>query len=253
MSTREDTDDVSSSIGGDNSSSEETDSHPSAVAEGGVRREASAGERLLALWEIASVVVSFLTVAWVVMPFAENSKLVGAVPLGFAFALILLSHRARGESARAVGWRLDNFARAWRLLALPMLAAAAVVVAVGLLKGSFRFGKLERWQWVLWLFGWGLLQQYVLQGFVNRRAQMAWGGGARSVLLVACVFALLHLPNPWLTAATFAGGVVWAAVYQRAPNIPALAVSHALMSLLLVWALPPSVMKGLRIGFKYFG
>lgn len=237
------------------SAQEETDSDAAAapVGAGGVRREDGAGERLLALWEVASVVVSFLIAAWVVLPFAESNKLVGAFPVGLAFVLIFLSHRARGETARDVGWRLDNFARASRLLAPPVLAAAALVGLAGWLNGSFRIGKLEKWQWVLWLFGWGLLQQYVLQGFVNRRAQMAWGRGGRSVLLVACVFALLHMPNPWLTAATFAGGVVWAAVYQRAPNLPALAVSHALMSLLLVCALPPSVMKGLRIGFKYFG
>ncbi|HEX7177599.1 MAG TPA: CPBP family intramembrane glutamic endopeptidase [Pyrinomonadaceae bacterium] len=212
-----------------------------------------AGERLLALWEIASVTLSFLAAAWVAAPFAENnSKLVGAVPVVFALVLIWLSHRARGETARAVGWRADNFGRALRLLALPMLGAAVVVVLVGWTYRSFRVSKLENWQWVLWLFAWGLIQQYALHGFVNRRAQLVWGRGWRSVLAVAAVFALLHLPNPWLALATFAGGVAWAAVYQRAPNIPALAVSHALMSLLLVWALPPWVMKSLRVGFKYF-
>ena len=210
------------------------------------------GERLLALWEVASVTVSFLAAAWVAGPFAESSKLVGAVPVAFALVLMLLSHRARGETAREVGWRVDNFGRALRLLAPPMLAAAAVVALVGWTYRSFRVSKLENWQWVAWLFAWGLIQQYALHGFVNRRAQIIWGRGWRSVLAVAAVFALLHLPNPWLALATFAGGAAWAWVYQRAPNIPALAVSHALMSLLLVWALPPWVMQSLRVGFKYF-
>ena len=61
------------------------------------------------------------------------------------------------------------------------------------------------------------------------------------------------MPNPWLMLATFAGGVVWAAVYQRAPNLPALALSHSLMTLALIWTLPPSTLKGLRVGFNYFG
>jgi membrane protease YdiL (CAAX protease family) len=211
-----------------------------------------AGGRLLALWEIASVTLSFLTAAWVASPLSGNNRLVRAVPVVFALALMLLSHRARGETAREVGWRTDNFGRALRLLAPPMLAAAAVVVLVGWTYRGFRVSKLENWVWVVWLFAWGLIQQYALHGFINRRAQLVWGRGWRSVLAVASVFALLHLPNPWLTLATFAGGAVWAAVYQRAPNIPALAVSHALMSLLLVWALPPWVMHSLRVGFKYF-
>ena len=93
-------------------------------------------------------------------------------------------------------------------------------------------------EWALWLPLWGLMQQYVLQGFINRRAQMALGRGWPSVLLVAFVFALLHLPNPWLAFATFAGGLVWAYVYQRAPNLLALALSHALMSMLLACRSP---------------
>jgi membrane protease YdiL (CAAX protease family) len=211
------------------------------------------GSRTLALWEIASVTLSFLIIAWVVLPFAENSKLVGGIPLLFALALMFLSHRARGEGAREIGWRFDNFVRALRLLLLPMLAAAALVVLVGWLNRSFRLSKLQEWQWVVWLPVWGLIQQYALQGFINRRAQIVCGRGWPSTLVVASIFALLHLPNPWLTAATFAGGLIWASVYQRVPNLPALALSHGLMSLMLVWALPPTALKSLRIGFKYFG
>lgn len=211
------------------------------------------GSPTLALWEIASVTLSFLIIAWVVLPFAENSKLVGSIPLIFALALMFLSHRVRGEGAREIGWRFDNFGRALRLLLWPMLAAAALVVLVGWLNRSFRLSKLQEWQWVLWLPVWGLVQQYALQGFINRRAQIVWGRGWPSVLVVAAVFALLHLPNPWLTLATFVGGLIWASVYQRVPNLPALALSHGLMSLMLVWALPPTALKSLRIGFKYFG
>ena len=212
-----------------------------------------AGERLLALWEVASVTVSFLAAAWVSGPFAESSKLVGAVPVAFALVLMLLSHRARGETAREVGWRADNFGRALLLLAPPMLGAALVVALVGWTYRSFRVSKLENWQWVAWLFAWGLIQQYALHGFVNRRAQIIWGRGWRSVLAVASVFALLHLPNPLLTAATFAGGLLWAWAYQRTPNLPALALSHALMTWVLVSTLPESALGGLRVGYKYFG
>jgi membrane protease YdiL (CAAX protease family) len=61
------------------------------------------------------------------------------------------------------------------------------------------------------------------------------------------------LPNVWLAVATFTGGVVWAAVYQRAPNLFALALSHALMTGVIIATLPPSALHHLRIGFKYFG
>ena len=219
----------------------------------GSRQSIAEGNRTLALWEIASVVSSFLIAEWMVLPFAGNSKLVAAFPLGLAFALMFFSHRTHLETAREIGWRLDNFWQAVRLLVLPMLAATILIVGLGLLQRSLRFDGRQMLEWALWLPLWGLMQQYVLQGFVNRRAQMVFGKGWQSVLLVAFVFALLHLPNPWLTLATFLGGFIWAYVYQRAPNLLALALSHALMSMLLACSAPPSAINSLRVGIKYFG
>jgi membrane protease YdiL (CAAX protease family) len=224
-----------------------------ATREGNSDESIAESSETLALWEIASVVSSFLIAEWMVLPFAGNSKLVAAVPLGLALSLMLLSHRAHQETAREIGWRLDNFWQAARLLALPMLAAAVLIVGFGFLKGSLRFVGRQMLEWALWLPLWGLMQQYVLQGFVNRRAQMLFGRGWRSVLLVALVFGLLHLPNPLLAVATFAGGLIWAHVYQRAPNLIALAMSHGLMSMLLACSLPASLTNSLRVGIKYFG
>jgi hypothetical protein len=51
---------------------------------------------------------------------------------------------------------------------------------------------------------------------------------------------------------TFVGGLVWCTVYQSAPNLFALAVSHSVMTWILVSTLPLSALNHLRIGFKYF-
>lgn len=217
------------------------------------RVEIAMSEKSLAAWEIASVTSSFLIAEWMVLPFANNSKLVAAIPVGLAFALMLISHRVRRDSAREIGWRLDNFGRAARLLALPMLLAAIVLIGIGLMMKSLRFDRENMLEYALWLPLWGLMQQYVLQGFINRRAQALFQRGWPSILLVALIFALLHLPNPWLCVATFAGGVLWAYVYQRAPNLPALALSHAVMSMLLALSLSPATLNSLRVGIKYFG
>jgi membrane protease YdiL (CAAX protease family) len=211
------------------------------------------GERMLAAWEIASVTLSFLIAEWIVPAFSAHSLLVGAIPLGLALMLMLLSQRERGETAREIGWRMDNFVRALRSLTLPMLGFVVLIVIAGRLTGGFRAGKLYIWQWLAWLPAWALIQQYALQGFINRRAQILCGRGFGSIILVGCVFALLHLPNPWLAVATFVGGLIWGGVYQRYPNLPALAVSHTLMSLLMVWALPPALLSNLRVGYRYFG
>lgn len=209
-------------------------------------------DRLLAAWEIVSVTSSFLIVAWIVMPFAPNNWY-GLFPLCLALALVFLSHRARNETYLEIGWRFDNFGRAVRLLALPMLLGACMILALGWIKQSWHFDKSLLWRWSLWLPVWGILQQYILQGFINRRAQIVCGkSGMQSVLIVATVFALLHLPNLWLVVATFAGGAVWAYVYQRAPSLPALGLSHGLMSMLFASSLSAATLNNLRIGFRYF-
>jgi membrane protease YdiL (CAAX protease family) len=217
------------------------------------------GSRALAAWEIASVVSSALIAEWAVLALVGFSKLWLAVPVSLAVALMIASHRARGETLRQLGWRFDNLWEALRVL-LPLTAAGALLLALwGWLwfGGRFRVGGWRAGWWglglPLWGIAWGLVQQYVLQAFINRRAQEIFGAGWRSILPVALLFALLHLPNPWLCAATFLGGLVWAYTYQRAPNLFALALSHAVMTWLLVSTIPPDALHGLRVGYKYFG
>ena len=217
----------------------------------------AAEDRALAAWEIVAASTSAFAAEWVVGTLAAGGRLLMLIPVTTAVALMLLSHRVRGETAREIGWRLDNFWEAARLLLPPMLAVSALLVALGWYSGTLDFGRWEGGQSIMGVPGlslvWGPLQQYALQGFINRRAQMALGRGALSVLLVALLFALFHLPNPWLTFATFAGGLLWAYVYQRAPNILAVGLSHSLMTWVMISSVPAGALHNLRVGFKYFG
>lgn len=208
--------------------------------------------RGVALWEIVSVVTSCLIAEWVVLGFAGNSKLIIAIPVLLALGLIVYSQRERGETLRDIGFRSDNFLACCRLLILPTVAAVVVILAAGwfsshaIFQGHFRARYLS-------LPLWALFQQYVLNGFINRRAQLAFGNGLRGIILVGFIFALLHFPNPLLAVATLAGGLIWAAVYQRQPNLFALALSHSVTSIALALSISPDLLNSLRVGFKYFG
>ncbi len=215
------------------------------------------GQSALAAWEIASVTSSVLIAEWILSAAVGTSRAIVAIPVGLAFILMIGSHRLRRERLRDLGFRFDNFFRALKLLILPMLAIAILSLVIGLISGARP--NFMRWHAERWLiaqlalgFAWGFVQQYVLQSFINRRAQVIWGPGVLSALLTAMIFALLHLPNPWLMLVTMIGGLVWAGVYQRAPNLFALALSHSVMTWVLVSTLPVSALNHLRIGFKYF-
>ncbi|HEU5132685.1 MAG TPA: hypothetical protein VFT26_11300, partial [Pyrinomonadaceae bacterium] len=77
--------------------------------------------RALAAWEIVSVVVSCLIAEWVVLAFLGRGKLVLAIPIALAFALMIFSHRAYGETPREIGFRWDNFISALKLLIVPTI------------------------------------------------------------------------------------------------------------------------------------
>ncbi len=208
--------------------------------------------RGFAIWEIISVVSSGLLMEWVVLSFAGRSKLVGGIPVVLALGFMLYSHYDRGETLREIGFRTDNFLAACRLLLLPTALVVLLVIAVDWLTSHSILLAPWRNRFLL-LPLWALFQQYVLNGFINRRAQLALGTGLKSVVLVAIVFSLFHFPNPLLAILTFVAGLIWATVYQRQPNLFALALSHALSSLTLALVISPKLLESLRVGFKYFG
>lgn len=200
------------------------------------------------------VLLCALAVEWLVLPFTKNPFVV-ALPILIALAAIFFSHRQRGESLKDIGYRFDNFTACWRILILPMLAFFVFLTVLGWYLGSLRLNDFlgaAFFRKYVWLFVWGLIQQHALQAFFNRRAQEIWSKGFLSVFVTASIFALLHLPNFWLTVATFFGGLMWATVYQRVPNLFVLALSHGIMSGVLVMTMPRSALHGMRVGYNYF-
>jgi membrane protease YdiL (CAAX protease family) len=209
-------------------------------------------DRLVASWEIVSLMISTLIAQWAISVFADNARFIAVIPILLALGLMIISHRLRKETLIDLGFRFDNFWPAFRLLWLPTLTAIAFIVLGGwILAHGISLRPLR--PRLLVIPAWAIFQQYALQGYINRRAQIALDRGMASIAVVAMAFGVLHLPSPLLSSLAFVGAFVWAWVYQKYPNLPALVLSHTLISWTLALTIPQSLTQHLRIGFKYFG
>jgi membrane protease YdiL (CAAX protease family) len=202
---------------------------------------------------IIFVVACVLIAEWIIPRIFGRSPWAFSVLILCVLASGILTHRNFKEKPRDLGLRMDNFARALLLLSVPLLLSIFVLAALGYKWGSLRMPTslyhIRNYGWLIW---WALLQQYALQAIINRQAQIIWGQGFRSIMVVGLIFSMLHLPNAVLMVATLVGGIIWAYAYQRAPNLLALALSHSIMTVALLWALPAHLLHSLRVGAGYY-
>lgn len=168
-------------------------------------------------------------------------------------AALVVGHLQRRESLRDVGFRLDTVVKASTLLVPLAAVVIALTVFVGHASGSARLPSLSTAMIdVGKLAVFGLAQQYLLLGFFYRRLAEALPDPSLSLLATATVFALFHLPNPFLTAVTFFAGLIAVMVYRRAPNLWVIGIVHGMISYCLYCSLAPELTRGLRVGPGYW-
>jgi len=190
-----------------------------------------------------AILAMILSYTWLLEPRLPRAFV--AVPSAIVLALGLWHSRRTGEWGLAPAALLPSL-RATTLLTLP--AVGAVLVA-GATMGALH-ARRDSLTDIALLVAWGGAQQWLLQTVVLRDAQRATSRRA-GLLLAAVLFAAVHLPNPFLTAMTFAGALAWCAIYDRHPNVVPLALSHAMVTLAILHAFDGSLTGRLRIGQSY--
>lgn len=218
--------------------------------------------RLVGSLEVASVIASVFITTWVIIPLRPEPRWLIAAPGLFAAVLMFNSHRMRGEKLTEIGLSVKNFGHALKLLTLPTLAACAVISVIGFVTNSFHLTS-HFWTNILVLPVWAVIQQYVLQAFIYRRMRWVLVSDADSpeiqhrqtrwaIVATAGIFSLTHLPNLMLMLLTLFGALLWSWVYERAPNLFALGLSHAVISLMLMTSLPSWFLPSMSVGYKHF-
>lgn len=133
-------------------------------------------------------------------------------------------------------------------MAFTVPAVAAVYLA-GSLAGTLQ-DRESRGAELAFLVAWAAGQQFALQTVLLREAQAATSR-RMGVVMAAVVFGVLHLPNPFLAPVTLLAALAWCWMYDRHPNWLPLALSHALLTVAILYCLDPRLTGRLRIGRAY--
>ena len=99
---------------------------------------------------------------------------------------------------------------------------------------------------------WAFLQQIGLQIFLTRRMQHVFKNPMIVAAASSLLFAMMHFPNPILMGFTFIGGFFWCLLFQKRPNLYALALSHAWLAVIALYCFPMEWMHQLRFGPDYW-
>jgi membrane protease YdiL (CAAX protease family) len=189
---------------------------------------------------ILAVILSYV---WIFEPTAGGAARL--IPVVIVVALAVVHAIRTGEYGFRRDALLPGLVRALWTTAIGVCVILAAGEVLGTLHPRRAVGRS-----LAFLTLWGGGQQFVLQTVVLREARDLLRPGA-AIIVAAGLFAIVHLPNPFLATVTFTGGLLWCSIYTRYPNIIPLAISHALGTEAIRHAFDADMIGHLRIGAAF--
>ena len=146
-------------------------------------------------------------------------------------------------------------------LGVPAARSVGVIVLVGsvLLLSLVIFAHATGWnvrpqtlQWrQIWKYSlWAVMQQFILLSFFFLRFESLLGG-RRAVWWTAFLFAVVHIPSPFLTAASMLGGLFFCEMFRRYRTIWPLGVMHACLGCTIASEYSDAILRHMRVGIAF--
>ena len=173
---------------------------------------------------------------------------IGLVAAAWIIGQTMLSRRRADE----LGLGLKGFRESAWVIAAALLTGA-VLVSVGRSFGWLHglMGPVPASTHVLAYSLWAFQQEFIVQCFFFLNLLPVLGK-RRAIFVTGIIFAVAHLPNPFLTMATLISGCCLTAVFARYRNVYPSALAHAILGLAVAVALPADLHRNMRVGLGYF-
>ncbi|HVI07055.1 MAG TPA: CPBP family intramembrane glutamic endopeptidase [Candidatus Binatia bacterium] len=169
-------------------------------------------------------------------------------PFVLLFTLWIVLRRKPSRDELGVGLR-GLAASFWVLPAAIVLTLLSVFIAgrLGTLHPLYKGDFKHIAGYVLWT----VYQQFLLQNyFMDRLLRLGWSQ-TNAVIFAGTLFAVAHLPSPYLTAATLVWGIVSCALFRRYRNLWVLGLAQGLLGLCFAMVVPDVLHHHLRVGLGY--
>lgn len=195
---------------------------------------------------LAELILGFtaiLTVLW--LPTHEQ-LIFGPIALLGPLALVLI--RNPGVNELGLDWR-GFVSSLWILPAAAGLSIVGVLVAKNI--GTFHTLYEPDFAHVGGYVLWTLYQQFLLQDYFLPRLSSVMSSNL-AISAAALLFAVAHLPNLPLAAATLVWGAVSSALFRRYRNLYVLGLTQGLLGLCFTVCVPDAMHHHMRVGLGYW-
>lgn len=148
---------------------------------------------------------------------------------------ILFLVKTKPGFLKECGIRSDNLKQAAKLMLLFLIPAIVVIVLLSL--SMKRLSWSSSFLYLLCLYPvWGITQQFLFQSFFHTRL-ITLRLAPWSILIVAAIFSLVHLPDVRFVVFTFIWGGISSFIFLRTPNIFPLGIAHGILGALFYYML----------------
>jgi len=195
--------------------------------------------------DLAELLIGFSAILLVLWLPSRAQLIFGPLALFAPLAMVLSKKPTLNQLG--LGWR-GLIPSLWVLPAAVALTIVSVLMArrIGTFHSLYSPDFAHVWGYVVWT----MYQQFLLQDYVMPRLTRILSSD-RAIFLAAALFAVAHLPNLSLVAATLVWGAVSCLLFRRYHNLYVLGLAQGMLGLCFAVCVPDLWHHHMRVGLGY--
>jgi membrane protease YdiL (CAAX protease family) len=190
-------------------------------------------QKFKSIFEVLIGLILVFGYLWLILPlYYYWIKILCATPIVLFF---IYSNYKR--SLKDLGLRLDDWYSSFKVLLIFTSIAIPVLYVLWHLffpVNNHFYNSFSFWKKLFISLFWALFQEYIFLAFFFRRYRDIFSPHINlAIFFSALTFSMAHIPNPPLIIFCFVGGIFWAKIYNKYPNLYTIAIFHSIFLVFL--------------------